>query len=251
MINNSPNNCNASHTTLHSNIGQESPSPKDFAVAIFGDSPIVGVQVGSLDSNSGKKYSLADSFKSCINHVISVLPTYKLHPTLLSNKQSLTEIRKVNNKFAEGHKSYAAGRSNFIYCEKCLNNSNKEGEFACCVIAIVSPYKGELEEPSHAACLQVDAIFPHCSQCDVTYSERRNYTMDKERGGPGWMKFPFPAQVIVGETYKNQVDRLNNIPEDGDHCGMYIYLILCCVLACYFLTTHRALSLHIHSHKNL
>ena len=172
MINNSPNNCNASHTTLHSNIGQESPSPKDFAVAIFGDSPIVGVQVGSLDSNSGKKYSLADSFKSCINHVISVLPTYKLHPTLLSNKQSLTEIRKVNNKFAEGHKSYAAGRSNFIYCEKCLNNSNKEGEFACCVIAIVSPYKGELEEPNHAR-LQVDAIFPHCSQCDVTHYQRR------------------------------------------------------------------------------
>ena len=228
----------------------ESPNPGDFATAVFGDGPITGVEVGSRDSNSGKIYTWADSVKSGVNQVMSKLIPYHFNPTLLTNKTSLVEIRKVDKKFAEGHHSYYARSENYIYCKDCLNNSPNADEFSCCVIAIVSPYKGELEEPNHAR-LQVDAIFPHCSQCDVTYSERRNYTMDKERGGPGWMKFPFPAQVIVGETYKNQVDRLNNIPEDGDHCGMYIYLILCCVLACYFLTTHRALSLHIHSHKNL
>jgi hypothetical protein len=230
----------------------ESPNPGDFATAVFGDGPITGVEVGSRDSNSGKIYTWADSVKSGVNQVMSKLIPYHFNPTLLTNKTSLVEIRKVDKKFAEGHHSYYARSENYIYCKDCLNNSPNADEFSCCVIAIVSPYKGKGEdkneskqgeddiEPKHAL-LQVDAIFPHSSECQLAPSQRRNSIMDKTKGGSGWFKFSFPTSEIIRDTYKNQMDKLSSIPEDGEHFGMSIF-ILCNILTMYHASSHHVSS---------
>jgi hypothetical protein len=206
------------------------PSPKDFAVAEFGDVPIIGVEVGSINPNTGKEYTWSDSYRSCLEKVMGRMIVYNYDPTLLSNKQPLADIRKVDKSFAEGHHAYSSRSENYIYCKRCLNNSNKAEDFACCVIAIISPYKPDLDEKTTKgdnikmknAMVQVDAVIPHSSECHLPYLERRNCYMDKVHGGNGWIKFPFPTGHIIGDTYKKQMDKLQSIPENGEHFGMYI-----------------------------
>ena len=72
----------------------ESPNPGDFAIAVFGDGPITGVEVGSRDSNSGKIYTWADSVKSGVNQVMSKLIPYHFNPTLLTNKLKSSTLNR-------------------------------------------------------------------------------------------------------------------------------------------------------------
>lgn len=187
------------------------PTPKDFADAVFGDKPLTG-----------------DSYMNCIEQAMETLKEYNYNPTYLSNKQPLTEIRRTNAKFAQGHHAFSSRSENYILCKSCFNNSNKEDDFACCVIAIVSPYKpndneknGDNNELKNAL-VKVDAVIPHSSECHLPQLQRRNSIMDKENGGSGWIKFPFPTELIIDDAYKTLLDKLSSLPKDGEHFGTFM-----------------------------
>ena len=186
------------------------PTAELFAKAVFPNT-ITGVLCD--DTSHGKKNSQID----CDKQIFDNLTLYGYHPVLLTNTTNIKQFRKVDKEFAKGHGGVDyRQRTNYIYCGRCMNNCKDKDQFMACVIAAVT-YKFEVEPKRVVA--NVVAIYPHPEQCNVKLEHRRNYLMDQQYGGAGYVLLDFPVDEIAGNTYSGFVDKLNSIDSNGIHYG--------------------------------
>jgi hypothetical protein len=127
------------------------------------------------------------SAKDCANALFSILEQYNFHPRLHTSKAPLDKIHKMEGykSFAKGHSAWDPRRVNYVYCKLCYDNDPDPEKWRCSVIAIyASGFEGE--GSTRCATAKLLAVYPHCSQCNVPYRQRRNVIMDRENHGRGW-----------------------------------------------------------------
>ena len=206
------------------------PSSEIFATALFG-ARIYGRAVVEGDDNAKEAQSWAD----CMGQIVAVMTPYGYAPTTLTNKRNLQAIRKGAgtadgkgeevaedlSNFAKGHdpQDRRAGRTAYIYCERCMNDCKSADNFYAEVIAIVKfQWSNEPGQPKRVSA-EVVAVYPHCHECNVLWQRRRNYQMDQQFGGPGYLMIDLPIEELVGETYNGFVNQLVGINKGGEHHG--------------------------------
>ena len=192
------------------------PAEDDFASAVF-----PGAVLGRFIKGN---VTASDSSKDCIEAICATLQEYNFHPTVFTNKANLTKIRKEEDKeFAKGHAPFQKGRTLYLYCRKCFNDAPVAGHWSCSVIATLQPTMETVPGEGDRYTMCVRAIYPHCSQCDLDYQWRRNVQMDREHGGRGWGKLPFPFEEIIGDRFHCFTEKLKQVNMDGEHFGKSCY----------------------------
>ena len=97
-----------------------------------------------------------------------------------------------------------------------MNNCKDKENFWACVIAII---KYKYDDNLRCVVANVVAVYPHCEQCNVKLEHRRNFVMDQQNGGAGYILMDFAVDEIAGNTYSGFVHKLNDIDSDGKHHG--------------------------------
>ena len=164
-----------------------------YAKAVF-DADVFGPIVeGTMTMRSSRKAAL-DTIMGTLRH-------YHFAPMLITNKTSLTKIRKTHDSYSTGHSSWCAKGRVYIYCERCYRDNPCPLTFACSVISVVNFVK-TTKGRAHAT---VSAIIPHCSQCDMPLIWRRNHKLDKENAGRAGRNSHFPSKRFFAAPMQRSI----------------------------------------------
>jgi len=196
----------------------------------------------------------ADSYSTCLDLINKQLAIYGYSPIKPWMSDNLKMIHKRDNSFAPGHSrreipKKGETRTHMLYCSSCMrSDGSMENENYAEVVA-TAQFSTEEVDGGIRVSAKVLSLYPHCQQCTEPLEHRRNYLMDRENGGGGYIIVPFPTTELLFQRtqlppeYSDQdldpnslspndgkewshikgiVQHLNEVGIDGNHGGTKI-----------------------------